>query len=115
MESKPKTAYQLALEELIDKTYMVRDCVELGEFKTVNDAIKAKFYHVEGHTDLRTFEKWKEAGFIIRKGSKGFSVWGPPVPMATLEEMKQGKNYPMYRVQFLFSQKQVFKKSAAAA
>ena len=45
-----------------------------------------EFYASAGHTELKTFDQWKEAGFFVRKGEKAILLWGHPKPSRQAKE-----------------------------
>ena len=73
-----------------------------------------KYYKQEGHTELRTFEEWKKAGYYVRKGEKAILLWGRPKPSRHAKEEaaqagipeEQAKN-DFYPLAYLFSNRQV--------
>lgn len=60
----------IAVKSLLDN-----DSEKLKGFKGsgVNDMIKFVFYPAG---EYNTFKGWKDKGLIVKKGSKGFAVWG---------------------------------------
>ncbi|QFQ13277.1 hypothetical protein C7Y71_009810 [Pseudoprevotella muciniphila] len=48
-----------------------------SEDGTINGLLRF-FYAQQGHTELKTFDEWKEAGYIVRKGQKAILLWGKP-------------------------------------
>ena len=44
---------------------------------TINGLLK-EMYAKQGHTELHTFDEWKERGYIVRKGQKAILLWGKP-------------------------------------
>lgn len=48
-----------------------------SEDNTINGLLRM-FYAAAGHTELKTFDEWKKAGFIVRKGQKALLLWGRP-------------------------------------
>lgn len=80
---------------------------------TVNDLLR-KFYAGSGHSDLRTFNEWKEAGYHVRKGEKAILLWATPKPSKQSKEAAKsaGKDEEeakddFFPVAYLFSQMQV--------
>ena len=72
------------------------------------------FYAQSGHTELKTFEEWKQAGFYIRKGEKAILLWGHPKPSRQAKEAAKQAGKPeeeaendFYPLAYLFSNKQV--------
>ena len=80
--------------------------VEQGEHPTINSALLAIYREQDGlpaQTAFKLFKQWKKAGFKIKKGSKGYPVWGAP------KEHKgpDGTTYECFPVAHLFSEFQV--------
>jgi len=48
-----------------------------SEDNTINGLLRM-FYAAAGHTELKTFDEWKKAGYIVRKGQKALLLWGRP-------------------------------------
>lgn len=67
----------------------VTDLVTNGEFETVNDAVIDTFYKDETHHIFKSFNKWREDGYRIIKGSKAFVIWGRPVNKQKSEQAAQ--------------------------
>lgn len=81
--------------------------------KTVNDVLK-DFYAAQGHTDLRTFKQWKDAGYHVRKGEKAILLWARPkatkkskeaAASAGKDEDEAREDY--YPIAYMFSNRQV--------
>lgn len=73
-----------------------------------------KYYKQEGHTELRTFEEWKKAGYYVRKGEKAILLWGRPKPSRHAKEEAAQAGLPeeaakndFYPLAYLFSNRQV--------
>jgi len=71
----------------------------------------------EGTSEFKTFQQWKKAGYMIKKGSKGFDIWGSPrEEQRTLQHKKTGKvkveAVEFYPLAVVFSAKQVEKMKA---
>ena len=78
-----------------------------------NDLLR-EYYAQAGHTELKTFDEWKEAGFYIRKGEKAILLWGHPKPSRQAREAakQEGKaeekaEKDFYPLAYLFSNQQV--------
>lgn len=48
-----------------------------SEDGTINGLLRA-MYAQQGHTELKTFDEWKAAGYSVRKGQKAILLWGKP-------------------------------------
>lgn len=52
--------------------------------------------------ELKSFEEWKKEGYQVKKGARGFAVWGK----RTKEDNERKAFFPMA---YLFAEKQVYK------
>ena len=73
-EQKPLTDKQILIRErrqaLRDLSNELKSLAQLnGKEAHVNELLR-EFYAGSGHTELKTFEQWKEQGFSVRKGEK---------------------------------------------
>lgn len=81
-----------------------------------NEAIK-QYYQKKGFgKEFKTFKKWLEEGFCVKKGEKALLMWSKPISWQLpndqeLEKAAQeeGKKKNIFRVAFVFSNKQVEK------
>ena len=46
--------------------------------KTINEVLEAMYRAQSGQNDFDTFRGWKERGYFVEKGAKGFPVWSRP-------------------------------------
>lgn len=75
------------------------------------------YYAQAGHTELKSFEEWKKAGFYVKKGEKAILLWGRPRTKRKKKENTNEQNESeeteeeFFPVAYLFSQKQVEKKN----
>jgi len=77
--------------------------------RTLNSIIIEFFYKKNGHSEFKTFNQWKETGANIRRGEKGFIIWGRPLGVIKAEEgepatKEEAKYFP---ISHLFSNMQV--------
>lgn len=84
-----------------------------GMDESPNELLRA-YYAQAGHTELKTFEEWKQAGFYIRKGEKAILLWGHPKPSRQAKEAAKQAGKPeeeaendFYPLAYLFSNQQV--------
>jgi len=97
------------------RTKLVQAAVEKQEFemavkiegKPLNDYIIELFYEGKDHT-FNTFKGWLEQGKVVKKGEKGFVIWGKPIR----GEQKNGekeveKTYKMFPISYIFRDDQV--------
>jgi hypothetical protein len=97
----------------------VTDLVKSGEYETINDAVINTFYKDNVHHIFKSFPKWHEEGYTVKKGSKAFVVWGRPKRAQEQEKAEQqGKeatptdedSRDFYPLAYLFSNAQVERK-----
>lgn len=117
---KPLTDKQILARErrkaLKDLSNQLKTMAEQsGQEATVNELLR-QYYAEARHTDLKTFDQWKEKGFAVRKGEKAFLLWGKPTASKTAKQTttEQGKpeedaKNDFYPLAYLFSQQQVTK------
>ena len=82
-------------------------------FRGVNDIIKNDIYFL-GDVELKTFNQWRKEGATIKKGSKGYPLWGQPLQATAKEKVERnGKEedeeskYEFWPICVLFSSEQV--------
>ena len=117
-EAKPLTEKQTyararrkALKDLCNTLQAAAKAAGMEE--SPNELLRA-YYAQAGHTELKTFEEWKQAGFYIRKGEKAILLWGHPKPSRQAKEAAKQAGKPeeeaendFYPLAYLFSNKQV--------
>ena len=64
-----------------------------GMEESPNELLR-EYYAQAGHTELKTFEEWKQAGFYIRKGEKAILLWGHPKPSRQAKEAAKQAGKP---------------------
>ncbi len=52
---------------------------------TVNACLEMIYAAETGETEWHTFSGWKENGFSVNKGEKGFAIWGRPLAVAVAD------------------------------
>ena len=89
-----------------------------SEDGTINGLLR-HFYATQGHTELKTFDEWKAAGYIVRKGQKAILLWGRPKKRDTEKEAataasdeaaqqaEKQQQDDFFPVCYVFSEKQV--------
>ena len=96
-----QTATNDKRQELKNICAAIKQKVAAGEFKTINEGL-AKYYEQQGHTNLKSFRKWKEEGFFVKRGEQALLFWGEPINAKHNEE-----EITFFPLAFLFSEKQV--------
>lgn len=117
-EQKPLTDKQILIRErrqaLRDLSNELKSMAQInGKEAHVNELLR-EFYAGAGHTELKTFDQWKEDGYFVRKGEKALLLWGKPTASKTAiqEATEQGKSEEdadtdFYPLAYLFSKQQV--------
>ena len=107
-------ARRKALKDLCNKLQQVAKA--MGVEMKPNELLK-QHYAQAGHTELKTFSEWKDAGYYVKKGEKAILLWAHPKPSREAKELakSQGKNEDeakndFFPLAYLFSSKQVAKR-----
>lgn len=99
-------------ENLKAQSRMIQQLVKQGMYNSVNEGLAA-MYSDEGHTQLNTFKKWLELGYVVKKGSKALLLWAQPKKYEGKQEQQEttepGKNSEWFPVAYVFSNLQVEK------
>lgn len=74
--ARQKRAQLKATSNLLKKAVQAGE-IPPSEDGTINGLLRA-MYAQQGHTELKTFDEWKAAGYIVRKGQKAILLWGKP-------------------------------------
>ena len=107
-------ARRKALKDLCNKLQQVAKA--MGVEMNPNELLR-QHYAQAGHTELKSFSEWKEAGYYVKKGEKAILLWAHPKPSREAKELakSQGKSEDeakndFYPLAYLFSSKQVAKR-----
>ena len=107
-------ARRKALKDLCNKLQQVAKA--MGVEMKPNELLR-EHYAQAGHTELKSFSEWKEAGYYVKKGEKAILLWAHPKPSREAKELakSEGKNEDeakndFYPLAYLFSSKQVAKR-----
>ena len=107
-------ARRKALKDLCNKLQQVAKA--MGVEMSTNELLR-QHYAQAGHTELKSFSEWKEAGYYVKKGEKAILLWAHPKPSREAKELakSEGKNEDeakndFYPLAYLFSSKQVAKR-----
>lgn len=92
-------------EQLKELSNGLRILVKQGAIESVNEGLKS-IYAEQGHTELNTFNQWREKGFLVKKGSKALLLWGRPVSKPQDQDQEQDE-YSFFPVCYVFSNLQV--------
>lgn len=72
MSTNPRRAELRALSAAI------RQLVKAGRYDSVNDGLIEHYRTETGQSEFHTFADWRKAGTPVRKGERGFPIWGKP-------------------------------------
>ena len=107
-------ARRKALKDLCNELQQVAKAT--GVEMKPNELLR-QHYAQAGHTELKSFSEWKEAGYYVKKGEKAILLWAHPKPSREAKELakSEGKNEDeakndFYPLAYLFSSKQVAKR-----
>lgn len=107
-------ARRKALKDLCNELQQAAKAI--GVEKKPNELLR-EHYAQAGHTELKSFSEWKEAGYYVKKGEKAILLWAHPKPSREAKEFakSQGKSEDeakndFYPLAYLFSSKQVAKR-----
>jgi hypothetical protein len=77
-ETHAKRAPNPRRGELVALSAELKPLVAAGAYESVNAALTAYYSKEVGCAEWRTFKGWRDAGRPVRKGERGFPVWGQP-------------------------------------
>lgn len=96
---------------------LVKNAIEKGNdsaalaaaSRTLNSIIIEFFYKKNGHDDFRTFKEWTREGKRVKRGEKGFIIWGRPLNVIKEErqEPTSDEESKFFPVSHLFSNMQI--------
>ncbi len=95
-------------QHLMNKAKTMEEAEALQELR-VNDIIVNYFYTDAINTEFHSYKGWQDLGMQVKKGSKGFLIWGRKRQnindkQASTEEKDQYKFFPLA---YIFSNNQV--------
>jgi hypothetical protein len=71
----------------------IKDAREAGALDKTSGGVNRWLIHQymmeTGQTDFRTFKSWKEGGYSVKKGEKGFPIFSRPLGAIALEKGKE--------------------------
>lgn len=80
---------------------------------TINQILMYTVYNRNGALQFKKFREWKEEGYIIKKGEKGYMLWAQPLKAQKEEAKPEGEeendSSDFFPVCYLFSSAQVIK------
>lgn len=81
--------------------------VKEGLIPSINAGL-AEHYAESGHTVLKSYREWKNAGYQVQQGSKALLFWATPRPVNPSKENQRSEDEDtFFPVAYLFSNLQV--------
>jgi len=101
------------LKSISKKARILREHRPEFEDWTINEILMAVLYNRKGDREFKKFREWKEEGFTIKKGEKGFMLWAQPLSELKKKEGQEpdpeADESSFFPVCYLFSNEQVIK------
>jgi len=101
------------LKSISKKARLLRENRPEFEGSTINEILMAVLYNRHGDREFKKFREWKEEGFTIKKGEKGFMLWAQPLSELKKQEGQEtdpeDEENSFFPVCYLFSNEQVIK------
>jgi hypothetical protein len=117
IKQKRKVLAHLSQQAKEIREGLVKQAIESGNnnaalnaaSRTLNSIIIEFFYKKSGHDDFRTFKEWSRDGKRVKKGEKGFIIWGRPLGVIKQEreEPTSEEDNKFFPVSHLFSNMQI--------
>lgn len=106
-----KEQYAANRKKIIVLSQQARLLMEMEEAGSVNEGLIMIYeQNNEGANEFNTFAQWKDKGYVIKKGSKAFLVWGQPRQVSqTPEGATEPEEYKYWPICYLFANTQVHK------
>lgn len=95
-------------EDLKAVSRVIQKLVKEGVYNTVNEGL-VDMYNQQGHTEINSFKKWIEKGFVVRRGEKALLLWGEPRKAANHAKKQEDEkdDFEFFPLAYVFSQLQV--------
>ena len=100
---------QAKRRELKEISNTLRDAKTNGEIQTINEGLK-QIYSEQGHSDLKTYEEWKQQGMQVKRNEKALYLWRRQTEK-TIDENGEQKTITFFPMIALFSENQVYQPS----
>ena len=103
-------------KELLDIAKKARQMIgETRSNGTVNEYILSIYKKQTGAITFRTFKGWKDAGFSVKKGEKGYPVFSRPIGVIKSEKNKEAdsEDFKRFGTAYLFNEFQINKHETA--
>lgn len=103
--------YRAIRQSKIDQAKTIAEALHWAG-RTLNSFIVEDYQKQLGPGELLTFHQWKDKNKTIKKGEKGFPIWGQPIGHRAEEKEKKGEPEPedfkYFPVCYLFHESQTF-------
>lgn len=86
--------------------------IKEGAIDSINEGL-AMYYAELGHKVLKSYRRWREEGFQVKRGSKALLMWGEPKPIKkngeqpTPKQPQEEKEDTFFPLAYVFSNLQV--------
>jgi hypothetical protein len=105
--------YRELRQSKIDKAKTLAEAMRWTN-RTINSFIVEHYQEQFKTGEFNTFLQWKEKGKTIKKGEKGFPIWGQPLGHRAEEKEKNGEpdpnDYKYFPICYIFHESQTFVK-----
>jgi hypothetical protein len=109
MEQLKQCQYINRREELKALSAGFKMLIKCGAIGSINEGL-ANYYREQGHAELKSYRRWQDEGFQVKKGSKALLLWGEPVRRKDKEPTEPAEDdFSFFPVAYVFSNLQVEK------
>jgi hypothetical protein len=97
---------------LKERAQQVKPMLLLNQGLSMNELLILQYKAETGCTIFRTFKAWKDQGFSVKKGEKGFPIFSRPIAAIKAEQGKEAspEENKFFGTCYLFNENQVEKK-----
>jgi len=95
-------------EALKSLSAAAKQVIEMGEASSINEGL-IYLYAQQGHTEIHSFKKWLDKGFVVKRGEKALLLWGEPIKAHNQEKQndEEKDEFKFFPLAYVFSQLQV--------
>lgn len=101
------------LKSISRKARILRDNRPEFEGCTINEILMGVLYNRNRNLEFKKFREWKQEGYTIKKGEKGYMLWAQPLSELKKQEgaapETEEEENSFFPVCYLFSNEQVIK------
>jgi len=97
-------------QALKDLSKAAMELIEMEQASTINEALVI-IYAQQGHSEIHSFKRWLQLGYVVRKGEKALLLWGEPIKATKQEKVKADDKdeFKFFPLAYVFSNLQVDK------